>query len=154
MNNQPKYTLPTYIDPESLVLKNHIGVDCLCDVVTILDNAAVSLDMLLNDPAYSVPPGASRNKIILARDTVEFARKLADNTSNDLGVICSRQTEQAIKEFEMWQSQAQAAIGTLSNMGYTWSGGMLWRPPHGKTPDYILKADVPAKSAQEASHHD
>lgn len=35
------------------------------------------------------------------------------------------------------QLRANAAEKTLSDMGYSWTGGVLWRPPYGKKPDWL-----------------
>ena len=35
------------------------------------------------------------------------------------------------------QLRANAAEKTLSDMGYSWTGGVLWRPPYGKKPDWV-----------------
>ncbi|MNE15961.1 hypothetical protein D3C81_773700 [compost metagenome] len=39
--------------------------------------------------------------------------------------------------------EAEAAVSTLENMGYTYCGGTLWKPPLGPTPDYIKKETDP-----------
>lgn len=35
-------------------------------------------------------------------------------------------------------SQADAAVRTLNQMGYTWNGGTMWRPPLGAVPKFML----------------
>lgn len=36
-----------------------------------------------------------------------------------------------------------SAVRTLENMGYTWNGGELWKPPLGKPPAYITGEPAP-----------
>ncbi|MFA9287405.1 hypothetical protein ACCQ08_21675 [Comamonas sp. SY3] len=43
--------------------------------------------------------------------------------------------------------KAKAAIATLENLGYTHEGGILWKPPLGKAPDFNLLDTLHARIA-------
>lgn len=40
------------------------------------------------------------------------------------------------------RTKGSTAMATLKNLGYTWNGGELWKPPLGKEPDYIKPVKV------------
>lgn len=51
---------------------------------------------------------------------------------------------------EPFERKATAATATLERLGYTYNGGVLWRPPLGETPDYVK--DCPAETCFKCGH--
>jgi len=44
-------------------------------------------------------------------------------------------------------NEKDAAVSTLQNLGYTYQGGMLWKPPLGKAPDFNMLDSLRARAA-------
>ncbi|TDS74374.1 hypothetical protein [Comamonas sp. JUb58] len=43
-------------------------------------------------------------------------------------------------------NKTEAAIATLENLGYTHTGGMLWKPPLGQAPDFNMLDSLRARA--------